>query len=167
MKDYYESLCNKHRHSGIFLDTNVLLLYFIGAVDIDLIRRFKRTSNRFCVEDYYTLKNLLAYFSKVITTPHVLTEISNLAGQLSSSKETFFTEFAQRIALLDERYICSADIAKTAVFKKFGLADAGIVYLKNLLVLTEDWALAQYLTNTGVDTINFNHIRTLNWQFIK
>jgi hypothetical protein len=164
MKDYYDALFHKHYQSGVFLDTNILLLYFVGIVDENLVSRFKRTANRYCVEDYYLLCNLLPYFSKIVTTPHILTEVSNLAGQLSGRvKEEFFLRFANGISLFDEHYTCSADIAGTSAFIKFGLTDAGIVYLKTHLVLTEDASLAWYLQSQGIDVINFNHIRSLNW----
>ncbi len=164
MKDYYDTLFHKHRQSGIFLDTNILLLYFVGIVDESLVSRFKRTTNRFCVEDYHLLCNLLPYFSKIVTTPHILTEVSNLAGQLSGQfKEEFFSSFAAGISLFDEHYTCSADIAETPAFVKFGLTDAGIAYIKTHLVLTEDASLAWYLQSQEIDVINFNHIRTFNW----
>ncbi len=50
-------------------------------------------------------------------------------------------------------------------FTKYGLTDCGIVTLaKNkYLVLTDDFKLANYLQKVGIDTINFNNIRTYGW----
>ena len=48
-------------------------------------------------------------------------------------------------------------------FVRFGLTDAGVIYLtrgKYLVPTISDW---QYLQSTGVDTINFNHIRFAYW----
>lgn len=164
MKDYYDSLIIRYRQSGIVLDTNILLLYFIGIVDVNLISRFKRTKNKFSVEDYYLLSNLLRYFSKIATTPHILTEVSNLSGELRDRvKQDFFSRFAKGITLLEEHYTCSADLAKMPAFVKFGLTDAGIAHLETHLVLTEDFALAQYLQSKKTDVMNFNHIRFMSW----
>lgn len=163
MIDYYTTLLQKHSQTGILPDTNILLLYFVGVLDVNLINRFKRTVNKFSIEDYYLLYNLLNNFQAMVTTPNILTEVSNLAGQLNDpAKSQFFTLLARSITLLKEHYIPSTDTAQTPAFIKFGITDAGIAQIKPYLVLTEDFALAQYLQSQNIDAINFNHIRVLN-----
>jgi uncharacterized protein YaiI (UPF0178 family) len=51
-------------------------------------------------------------------------------------------------------------------FTKFGLTDCGIINLcrEQYLVLTDDLKLANYLQKEGIDTINFNNIRTYGWK---
>jgi rRNA-processing protein FCF1 len=166
MKDYYNDVIQKYRRSGILLDTNILLLYLIGTFDIGLIRKFKRTANKFVTEDYITLSIILGYFTTVATTPNILTEVSNLSGQLATDlKPGCFARFAFMINYFEEHYIKSIDIAAQGEFQHFGLADTSIISLVTgrYLVLTEDFRLAQYLQNKGADVLNFNHIRTINW----
>lgn len=74
-------MVHEYRPRGVLVDANILLLFFIGSYDTKLITRFKRTS-RFTVRDYELVGNFLAAFERRITTPHILTEVSNLAGQL-------------------------------------------------------------------------------------
>jgi hypothetical protein len=130
----------------------------------DLITNFKRTSSRFVVEDYDTLTLLLKPIEKIITTPNILTEVSNLSNN-EILGPGYFDKFAHNISLLTEVYLRSEDIVKVEGFRKFQLTDTGILETarEKYLVLTEDFALSQFLQKQGVDTLNFNHIRTFNW----
>ena len=155
----------RYRQAGILVDTNVLLLFFIGAFDQDLIPKFKRT-RQFTVEDYATLTSILGLFDKIATTPHILTEVSNLSGQLGEpARSEYFKKFSSDITLLEEENVVSRDVATMQEFVRFGLTDTGIIRLTRgrYLVLTDDFRLSQYLQNAGVDVVNFNHIRTTNW----
>ena len=155
----------RYRQAGIMVDTNILLLFFIGAFDQNLIPRFKRT-RQFSVEDYATLISILDLFDRIATTPHILTEVSNLSGQLGEpARSEYFKKFSSDITLLEEENVASRDVAQTQEFVKFGLTDTGIIHLTKgkYLVLTDDFRLSQYLQSAGVDVVNFNHIRTTYW----
>jgi rRNA-processing protein FCF1 len=165
MTEYANGLIQKYHRAGVLLDTNLLLLYFIGLADPKGITGFKRT-RQFVEEDFYTLVSLLNRFSLVATTPNILTEVSNLLGQLAEHlKPSYFAELVRGITLLNESYLPSADVATTAEFNRFGITDAGIHMLAhNYLVITDDFRLSQYLQSKGLDVLNFNHIRPLNWK---
>ena len=155
----------RYRQAGIMVDTNILLLFFIGAFDQNLIPRFKRT-RQFSVEDYATLISILGLFDRIATTPHILTEVSNLSGQLGEpARSEYFKKFSSDITLLEEENVASRDVAQMQEFVKFGLTDTGIIHLTKgkYLVLTDDFRLSQYLQSAGVDVVNFNHIRTTYW----
>ena len=165
MNDYINELIRKHRCTGILLDTNILLLYFVGAVDPERINTFKRTySQGFSMEDYFILVNLLDQFEQAITTPNILTEVSNFLGQLPQNLHTqYFNTFANGIRTLNEHYITSSDAFQRLELQPFGLTDAGIIETAkdNFLLLTEDFKLSQCAHYAGVDTLNFNHIKSL------
>lgn len=161
MIDYAKSLFERYYRKGIIVDTNILLLYFIGQYNKELIPRFKRTS-QFTSDDYDLLVIFLKNFLKIVTTPNILTEVSNLANQIPSNiKDDFFERFAESIVCLDEDYLESKTIAERDEFKKFGLTDSGIACLSqdDYLVLTDDLRLAYYLANKKVPVVNFNHLR--------
>jgi len=163
--EYVNKLVARYQHKGLLIDTNLLLLYFIGAYDPDRIPKFKRTM-AFSVDDFWLLISFLKAFNKLVTTPNVLTEVSNLSGQLAGDlRTTFYSDFANRIPLLEEHYVASVDAKSLAHFNQFGLTDSGIVQLvkDNYLVLTDDLKLVGYLQNQAIDVINFNHIRPLAW----
>lgn len=163
----YEIILNRHKRSGILVDTNILLLYFIGNFDRSLIPRFKRLKE-FTIDDYDILESLLILFNKkIITTPNILSEINSLSCQLKDpAKTNYFEKFASEISLLDEHYIKSEKACKIKEFPKFGLTDSVIISLsiKKHLVLTVDFPLYNYLQKAGLDAINFNHIRLYGWQ---
>lgn len=95
----------RYRQAGIMVDTNILLLFFIGAFDQNLIPRFKRT-RQFTVEDYATLIDILGPFDKIVATPHILTEVSNLSGQLREpARSEYFKKFSSGITLLEEKNV--------------------------------------------------------------
>lgn len=164
MNDYFLSIIQRHQRTGVLVDTNLLLLYFVGLFRRDQITQFKRT-NIFSVEDFDLLDRLLKQFAQVLTTSHILTEVSNLAGQLSTHfKPDFFTIFAEGITRVDERQVAGKEIAARQEFVRFGLTDTALISLaqKSCLVLTTDFPLANYLQSLGMDVINFNHFRS--WQ---
>ena len=163
--DYFEELLHRYQSKGLLLDANLLLVYFVGSYDPYRVPKFKRTKT-FTVEDFYTLLAVFRFFSRVVTTPNILTEVSNLSNQLPEDiKPLYYSEFAKQIDLIEEQYTASSKISGLEHFKKFGLTDSGIIDLvKNkYLVLTDDLRLASYLQNVGTDVLNFNNIRTLNW----
>ena len=103
--DYLIDLIGLYKAKGLLIDTNLLLLYFIGTYDPDRIPRFKRTMS-FTVDEFLLLDAIFTNFDKVITTPNILTEISNLSGQLPGDlRPHFYDDFAKRIPQIG-RAIC-------------------------------------------------------------
>ena len=168
MRDYVTQLLTKYRNSGILLDANILILYFVGSLDRNLIPKFGPTKI-FTKEDYNILFNILRQLriEKFVTTPNVLTEVNNLANKLPENyRLAFLQKFAREIPNFEEHYLPSSEVSQTPVFKKLGLTDAGIVGLvkDKHLVVTMDFPLSNYLQYLGIDDINFNHIRAQNWK---
>lgn len=159
--DYHKILMSKYRNKGLLLDSNLLLLYFIGLYDYNKISTFKRTT-KYTIEDFDIISHIINFFDRVITTPHIVTEISNLSGQLSGKiKSCYFEIFAKQIKLLEENSKPSKDLCDSECFRKFGLTDSGIVEISRntYLVMTDDLPLSGYLQSQRIDVINFNHIR--------
>ncbi len=165
MPEYYPDLFARYRNEGIIVDANLLLLYFVGSYDSSLIGEFKRTKV-FNIEDYNLIASIIQYFNKVVTTPNILTEVSNLSTALPERRRfDYFGEFAKQVLVLEEIYVESQQACDVSAFYKFGLTDSVIIYVsqKQYLVLTADFPLAGYLQKMGVEAINFNNIRYLNW----
>ena len=67
---------------------------------------------------------LLYSFEKLITTPNILTEVSNLSSQLNEPARTqYFQFFAEKMADMEEHYIRSANAGEQDQFPKIGLTD--------------------------------------------
>lgn len=146
------------------MDTNLLLLFYVGGYDRNLVERFPRTADRFVASDFDTLNGLLASFDKVATTPHILTETSNLLGQLGGHARTgCFEMLAQSIPELHEDYTPGAELSRKPTFVKLGITDTSIIEVAAApyLVLTDDFRLYNYLADREIDVLNFNNLRAL------
>lgn len=163
---YVPQLINKHRGSGLLVDTNLLLLYLIGRTNKNRISNFKRTQ-AYTIEDFDLLDRVMAGFKTLITTPHVLTEVSNLGDLYGQEREVFRSWFVRTVEQSREHYEESRSVVKETCFRRLGLTDAAIAALRShgFLFLTDDLDLYVTLVNQGADAINFNHLRPLNWKF--
>lgn len=147
---------------GVVVDANLLLLLFLGSYDRRQISTNKRLA-KFSDDDFDLLTRVLKLFSQIITTPNVLTEVSNLSNAIPDAKKaTYFAWFASRVSVLQEEYV-SSTIALGNRWAKFGLTDAGIAEIaKNrYLVLTDDLRLSYALQSDGIDSLNFTHLREM------
>lgn len=157
-----QRLLRRYRRVGVMVDTNLLLLYVVGVTDPRVIETFKRT-NRYTVEDFVILVEYIDKFSRRLTTPHILTEVSNFVGQLPDHlKPQGFDRLAAIAQVyLEEHYLPAVMVTNSLAFRVFGLTDVGIgeVAQGQYLVLTDDFPLTVHLQGRGVDVLNFNHLR--------
>lgn len=72
-----QALLEKHRGRGVLVDSNLLVLFITGSVNRRRIQTSKRTSG-FTDEDFDLLVRLIDHFGKLIATPHVLSQVSDL-----------------------------------------------------------------------------------------
>jgi hypothetical protein len=161
MIDYLESVIDRHRAGGVLIDSNLLLLLLAGLHDRPLVSRLKRL-NTYTQEDFDLLFRFCGFFAHRVTTPHVLTEVSNLSEKGAQSVLRPFFEFmAEYFVELDEQYENSAILAKHTLFVSFGLADSALAQASDdgLLILTDDLRLYAALERRGAPAINFNHLR--------
>lgn len=166
MEQYVDSLFARYRSAGVLVDANLLLLYVVGVYDRGQVERFRRTRDRFVAEDFDTLTSVLGRFDKVVTTPHILTEVSNMMGQLSGHvREGSFELFARSVLSMKESYTPVAALSRNPAFVKFGITDASIRDIASgYLVLTDDFPLSNYLRSQSLDVLNFNNIRPLGYK---
>jgi len=161
-----ERLCGKHVGKSVLLDTNVLLILLLGAFDPKLLRSFKRVRD-YHMGDYDLLVRFLRFFTVLRTTPHILTEISNLTGHLPERVRLewfqsfgLFLKSQSGVPRLAESWKPAEKLASTPDFHAFGLADAGIADLSSeALVVSEDHRLTGVLRKRGVAVLNFADLR--------
>jgi rRNA-processing protein FCF1 len=160
------SLLTKYASSGVLLDTNILLAYVVGRFSVEKLERFKRT-NTFTRKDFAFLSKFVLQFHRIVTTPHVLTEVSNLAAHLEEpDRRSCFASFRKDLSVLHEISHSAVSIAKdNDAFERLGITDAAIPAAaeQKFLVLTDDLPLYRTLCSNGVEAINFNHIRLSGW----
>ncbi|HEX3799916.1 MAG TPA: hypothetical protein VH413_14575 [Verrucomicrobiae bacterium] len=167
--DYSEILENifgKHRKQAILLDTNILMLYLVGLTNRSLIQRFKPISNqRFSESDFDLLCEIISRFKNLITTPHILTEVSNHSDKLKGKDRWKFCNVIRLfITESDEHYSPSKELSQQEYFPEFGLTDTAIskVAAGKFFVLTTDFKLAALLGKRNIDVRNFTQLRLLS-----
>jgi hypothetical protein len=158
-----EYIFSQYRGKRILLDSNLLLLFLIGSFERRRIEQFKRTSD-FSEADFDILANLLTAFRTIVTTPHVLTEVSNLANALPENLKPLWAEhFALQTGSLMEVFEPAAEVMRQLSFGAFGLTDAAIHgAAQDTLILTEDFRLSGFLRFQGVAVLNFRDLISLS-----
>src|ERR1035437_10133139 len=159
-----KGLIEKHRAKGVLVDTNLLVLLLVGTVNRQRIRNFKRTGD-FTPADYDLLVHLIDWFGRLIATPHVLSQVSDLTDLSGKELVAIRERFNVLVENIAESYDTSRTLVADPLFKRLGLADAAIatVCSRGILVLTADVQLQIALQERDIDALNFNHIRPLGW----
>ena len=158
-----EAILVRHLGKSLLLDSNLLLLFLIGTFQRDRIPVFKRTAH-FTAEQFDTLLNVSTHFQKIVTTPHLLTEVSNLANSLPEYlKGDWSDHLAEQIPSMTEILDPAFEIIRESAFNPFGIGDAAVQKASaEALVLTEDYRLSGYLRSLGIPVLNFSDILDLS-----
>jgi hypothetical protein len=128
------------------------------------ILEFKRTQG-FTIEDFDLLKNLIRWFGRLIATPHVLTQVSDLTDLPGKELREIRHLFRSVVEEMEESYNPSRTLVADPIFERLGLTDAAIATLccRGILVLTAEVNLQLAVERRGADALNFNHVRQLSW----
>lgn len=161
-----EAFAERHRTRGILIDTNVLLLLLFSLYNPQLIGR--KRLEKYTGDDGELIKQYVQRFERILTTPHVLAETSNLVGQTVEGKiKSEFMERLHPMFCLDRTESfkqCVIDGKSVALqhFVELGLTDSGLAALarrRKRLLLTDDLSLYVASISSGGDAINFTHMR--------
>lgn len=152
----FDSLLAQHRAKPVLLDSNLLLLYLVGTFEVNRIPVFKRTS-RYSVNDFDLLFRLVSQFPAILTTPHLLTEVSSLANALpTNSKRAWHEHFRAMVSRMIEVSESATEIMRSPSFPDYGLADAAAERAaRGVLLLTEDFRLSGSLASNNLAVLNF------------
>ena len=165
MRASLDLLVQEYRRKGVLVDTNLLVVLMVGKLSPAHLRNCRATK-AFTEDDFWVLHRFVGLFGTLVTTPHILTEVSNLSGKLPDSLLRQFRDvFREVINELSEKPMAAEKVARDAQFPRFGLTDTAITMIapKSYLVLTDDLTLYRNFEQTNVAAINFNHIRTSGW----
>lgn len=163
-----EQIFARHVGKKILLDSNLLLVLLAGRFDSRLFGRFGRI-DAYSIEDYELLERLVSKFSILFTTPHILTEVGNLANKLSEQwREEWLRNTAAFVSSLnckpelDECWTPAKQLVMTPEFLAFGLADASLAQLSDhALIVTDDFRISGFLRRKGVSILNFRDLRKM------
>jgi len=152
------------KHKKALLDANLLLPYLI--CQITDTEKFERTKN-FIQEDVQLLNNLVMRFGGLCSTPHIITEVSNLSGKLRKDQISIFRRLlAYYIETVGEFSIASSELIHSPFYLKLGITDTALLEIchrENIVLITLDFPLANYAEKNKLEVINFNRIRQKHW----
>ena len=117
------TLVNKHRANGLLIDTNLLILYLVGRTNQQRIGTFKRT-RAYTQEDYHLLEDLIAHFKRIVTTPQILTETSNLTDMSGPELRKVRDRFRDSVEDADQSITEAKRVVKDQDFLRLGFADS-------------------------------------------
>ncbi len=163
------SKIRRYRRSGVLVDTNLLLVYLIGLYDTatgyQLINSFKYTKGHYVAGDFDVLLAFLEQFDVRVTTPHILTEVSNsIELELNYTARDLCLGLIQETipATFQEHHAPANELLAEDLFRTYGVADMGILrsaVAGSYLVLTDDGRLSPYLNYVGISTISLSEIK--------
>ncbi|MGC2235750.1 MAG: hypothetical protein WA584_06290 [Pyrinomonadaceae bacterium] len=158
MNNYLLKLIQKYKQKGLLIDTSVALLYIVGSFDINLVRKFKRTE-MFSEDDFERVSKFIDYFDLKITTPHILTEVSDFID----NRQNLQFVLKAYIENAEEIFLESVELSKKETFLKFGLADTSVTYAAkdNYLIFTDDRPLYGFLINSQIDAVSLEQVRMI------
>jgi hypothetical protein len=161
MEEWAQDLVQRYRHRGVLVDANLFILLLVGAIAPDEIGDSPRVK-QFTKADFDLLDRML-HRSAIVTTPNILTEVSNLSrGRgFGVSRRELQRYLASFIAGTFEAYVPSREAAAQAIFDHEGLSDAVCytVARQGRLLITVDGKLARAVHSAGLDVINYNDFR--------
>lgn len=139
---------------SLVIDANLLLLLVIGSLDEGRLISSSKRLSKFTKQDYLLLLEYMSAFRRLLITPYLLTEVSNLID-LKGSK--YYDAYRLiRILLADfyeEQVVLSKDIHLPA-FITHGITDASLVELvKQHVVLTDDERMLPLLYEANGDNV--------------
>ena len=155
----------RRHQAGLVLDTNVLLAHVALKVSWSFAHRFKRTDSM--SDEYFAVVVEAAATAeestRLITTPHILTETTDLVGEgkAEDNEHREFKELLRAFALAHrERNVPAKTVAADPVFIRLGLADGALIFIgggRPPLVLTDDLKLVQHLEGRGRPVAKVEH----------
>lgn len=149
----------------MLIDTNVLVLLVVGLAEPSRIPDFSRTRG-YDPSDYAVLRRLLSGFRNAATTPHILSQASDLLRQSNAwgvLAESLVAQLSKLYLVTDEIAVPARNLAKARIYARFGLADAAVfdAARRGCTVLTDDLPLHNVLLSLGCTSVNFTEFREL------
>ena len=146
------------------MDTGLLMLFVVGATDRKLIAKHRRLKE-FQEKDYDILIDKIGHVDKVLVTPNILTEASNLLDKHGEPERSRIFETLRIFIEEQEEIVVTSKVAsQRKEFIRLGLTDAGlleVISTSNPLITVD---LALYLAATRRESgsaFNFTSYQSL------
>ncbi|GAC1338294.1 MAG: hypothetical protein NVSMB18_04490 [Acetobacteraceae bacterium] len=150
----------------VIVDSNLMLLLVVGTAKREYIASHKNTA-KYGLGDLALLETTLSLFSDFVLLPCILTEVSNLARQVSNpARERIQAQLRTLTETCPEVYLPSLQGMRRHEYDTLGLTDALILELCGMdlggtrpHLLTHDMKLAVTAQALGLEVMNFAFLR--------
>lgn len=164
----FESICEFRKSRGkkkIILDSNLLLLLFIGGCDHRWLITCDCVKN-YSAENYKLLLRILSLFDpEIIITPHILTEVSNFSKRDIKEPKIhhYISTVVSRLKNYKEEHISLESMLgiNLKLLVRFGFTDMSIFEVSkknNAVILSDDLGLCLLADSNSVPNIHFKRI---------
>jgi rRNA-processing protein FCF1 len=156
-EEIYYRACSQN---GLIIDTNLLILLLVGRYEPTYLKDCPRTC-QYSVKDFVFIENLVNYTNaKIIVTPHILAELSNLTFDkmlYGRSLEAYISQVINTIKGTEERHTHKDKILANDLLKRLGFADLSVIEASSehgCAVMTDDDKLYKYLCDATCPAMN-------------
>lgn len=156
----------RRHQAGLLLDTQLLLLYLAYTTSDQLGVDWQQTEKQFTDNHVLMLRALVEGARRLVTTPHILTEASDLAGRAVPEKwrQPFLSNLRAFMMRAGERYVEARRVARDDDILSIGLADLAQAFFSwrsRPLVVTVDADVSAALEKRKLAVVNLNHFAFL------
>jgi hypothetical protein len=149
--------------AAVAVDTNLMLLLVVGRTRRDFIPKHKRLK-AYAESDFDLVANMLKDVETVLTTPNVLTEVSNLLvqGVLEPLRSQLLETFSLFVTAMNEQYYPSRSTIAYDGFARLGLADSTWLCLLDVdsVLITDDRELTCHAQARGIHVLNIDALKS-------
>jgi hypothetical protein len=156
------ALVERHKGKPMLLDSNLLVVVFIGLWRQDLVGK-RATGDEYSMRDVEFLGGLLEEAKPWMLTPHLLTEVDNLLERVGESQapncRAFVGTLLERLTEVRPRAV---KLVRADHFPRLGIADAAVLRVARrhgCLVVTSDHPLYLELVRGGQAAIYYPMVR--------
>lgn len=138
----------------LIIDTNLLLLVVIGAVEEGRHIRNSKRLNAYTIEDYDNILKIMRGFDEVFITPYIATEVSNLIDLSGHAKILAYEVARQLFSLFKKIHIDIDNDCESDLFLHFGITDNSLIELApDYYILTNDHRMLEPLFKSSPNYI--------------
>lgn len=139
----------------LIIDTNLLLLLVIGAVEEGRHIKNSKRLGAFSISDYDNVVKIMSEYDEVHITPYIATEVSNLIDLNGNARSLAFMIAQDLFCNIFKRIDVTLDTdCGSEFFLNFGITDSSLIKLAPYyFILTHDYRLLPPLFKSSENTI--------------
>ncbi len=138
----------------LIIDTNILLLLVIGAVEEGRHIGNSKRLKAFSITDYDNILRIIRDYDKIFITPYIATEVSNLIDLDGHARILAFQIAKNLFSVFEQIEVSIGQDCESDLFLEFGITDNSLIRLApDYFILTSDYRMLDSLFKSSEHTI--------------